>query len=175
MTIRKFQEKIPFIGDHVYVDPSAQIIGDVTIARHSSIWPLVTARGDVHSIRIGEHTNIQDNSVLHVTHYGKYNKGSPLIIGSHVTVGHQCILHACTIQDNCLIGMGSTVLDNATIEPFVLLGAGSLVAEGKTLERGYLYLGRPAKKVRALTEDEKEFLQYSAEHYVRLKDQYLAQ
>ena len=173
MAIRNFHGITPTIGKETYIDPSAQIIGDVEIGVHSSVWPLVSIRGDVHSIRIGTHTNIQDNSVLHVTHYGKYNKGSPLHIGNHVTVGHQCILHACTIKDFCLIGMGSSILDNTVIESYVLLGAGSLVAEGKTLESGFLYLGRPAKKIRELTDEEKEFLRYSAEHYAELKDQYL--
>jgi carbonic anhydrase/acetyltransferase-like protein (isoleucine patch superfamily) len=173
MTIRKFSGITPTIGEKTYIDQSAQVIGNVKIGEHSSVWPLVTIRGDVNSISIGNNTNIQDNSVLHVTHYGKYDKGAALHIGNHVTVGHQCILHACTIQDFCLIGMGSSVLDNTVIEPYVFLGAGSLVAEGKTLESGFLYLGRPAKKIRELTDEEKEFLGYSAEHYAKLKNQYL--
>lgn len=173
MNIRPFKNKNPKIGNNTYIDPQACIIGDVEIGNDCSVWPMVVARGDVHHIRIGNNTNIQDGSVLHVTHYGKYGKGSPLIIGNNVTVGHKVLLHACTVGDNCLVGMGSIILDNSVLEPYVLLGAGSLVPENKTLESGYLYLGSPAKKIRALTMEEKEFLQYSAEHYARLKDEYL--
>jgi len=173
MAIRVYQDHTPEIGLYAYIDQSAQVIGKVSIGTHSSIWPLVSIRGDVHTITIGDYTNIQDNSVLHVTHQSEYNKGQGLYIGDYVTVGHQCILHACTIHNDCLIGMGSQILDNAVIQDTVFLGAGSIVTENKTLESGYLYLGRPAKKVRALTNKEKIFLKYSAEHYAKLKDQYL--
>lgn len=173
MAIRSFKDKTPIIGENTYVDPAATIIGDVEIGSDCSLWPATVTRGDVHHIRIGNNTNIQDGSVLHVTHYGKYGKGSPLIIGNNVTVGHAVVLHACTIGDNSLIGMHSTVLDEVVVEPYVMIGAGSLVPQGKTLESGHMYFGNPVKKIRALTDEEKEFLEYSAVHYVTLKDEYL--
>ena len=147
------------------------IIGDVRIGENSSVWPLTVIRGDVNRITIGADTNIQDGSVLHVSHQGPYNEqGGALNIGDQVTVGHKAILHACTIHNECLIGMGSTVMDDAIIEPQVILGAGSLVPGGKVLQSGYLWLGNPVKRVRPLTDSEKEFLSYSAQHYVRLKN-----
>jgi carbonic anhydrase/acetyltransferase-like protein (isoleucine patch superfamily) len=173
MAIRPYKDKTPVIGNNTYVDPAATIIGDVEIGSDCSLWPATVTRGDVNHIRIGNNTNIQDGSVLHVTHYGKYGKGSPLIIGNNVTVGHSVVLHACTIGDNSLIGMHSTVLDEVIVEPYVMIGAGSLVPQGKTLESGHMYFGNPVKKIRPLTDEEKEFLKYSAEHYVLLKDEYL--
>ena len=141
----------------------------MSIGEDASVWPLCSVRGDVHDIRIGARTNIQDNSVLHVTHDGDYAPGGyPLIIGDDVTVGHGVIVHACTVGNRCLIGMGSIVLDGAIIEDEVMLGAGSLVSPRKTLESGYLYVGSPAKKVRELNDKERAFFKYSAEHYVKL-------
>ena len=172
--IRSYQDHKPVIGSSSYIDPSAQVIGQVTLGQHCSVWPLVTIRGDVNTITIGHYTNIQDHSVLHVTHDSTYHAGQPLHIDDYVTVGHQCTLHACTIGHHCLIGMGSQVLDRALIQPGVFLGAGSIVTEGKTLESGYLYLGRPAQKIRTLTEQEKKFLHHSAIHYAQLKDDYLS-
>jgi carbonic anhydrase/acetyltransferase-like protein (isoleucine patch superfamily) len=169
----------PFNGIHpelaagAWVHPRATVIGDVTLGENASVWPGAVIRGDVNRIRIGAATNIQDNSVLHVSHKTALDPiGGPLIIGARVTVGHGVILHACTIEDECLIGMGSIILDRATIKRNVLLGAGSLVPEGKVLESGHLYLGRPAKLVRALTAEELAYFNYSAEHYVRLKLSY---
>jgi len=134
----------------------------------------VVVRGDVNRIRIGARSNIQDLSVLHVTHDGPYSPGGfPLKIGRDVTVGHRCILHACSIGDCCLIGMGSTVMDGAVIEDEVLLGAGSLVSPAKRLASGHLYRGSPAQQIRPLTEREREMLGYSSDHYVRLKNSYL--
>jgi carbonic anhydrase/acetyltransferase-like protein (isoleucine patch superfamily) len=131
-------------------------------------------RGDVNSIRIGAGTNIQDNSALHVSHKTAADPaGGPLFIGSRVTVGHSVILHACTVEDECLIGMGSIILDRAVVKKHVLLGAGSLVPEGKVLESGYLYLGSPARKVRELTPEEMAYFNYSAEHYIKLMRSYL--
>ena len=172
MNIRKFKNIMPIIGKDAYIDPAATIIGDVEIGSNCSVWPSTVIRGDVNHIRIGNDTNIQDGSVLHVTHYGKYGDGSPLIIGDKVTIGHAVVLHACTIKDSVLIGMHSTVLDKVVIEPYVMIGAGSLVPEGKVLESGYLYFGNPVKKVRELTDEEKAFLDYSAEHYVSIKNDY---
>lgn len=176
MAIRSYQNHTPTIGAHCYIDDSAVIIGDVHIARDSSVWPLVTIRGDVNSISIGSATNIQDGSVLHVTHDGPYdyNRGGySLKIGDNVTVGHKVILHGCTIANNCLIGMGSTIMDGVIIHSNIIIGAGSLVSPGKELDEGCLYFGRPARKVRELTPEEIESIQYSANHYLNLKNNYL--
>lgn len=172
--MRNFGQFTPQIANRVYIDPQAAVIGRVTIGDDSSIWPMASVRGDVHDITIGKKTNIQDNSVLHATHPSIYNtEGFPLKIGDEVTVGHSVILHACTVGNQCLIGMGSIVLDGAIIQDHVLLGAGSLVPPGKVLESGHLWLGNPVKKIRPLTQTELEFFLYSANHYVKLKDQYL--
>ena len=163
----------PQLAPGAWVHPRAMVIGEVGLGRDASVWPGAVIRGDVNSIAIGEATNIQDNSVLHVSHKTPANPaGRPLVIGARVTVGHTVILHACTIGDECLIGMGSIILDRAVVQKHVLLGAGSLVPEGKVLESGYLYLGRPAKLVRALTEAEIAYFRYSAEHYVALARSY---
>lgn len=173
MAIRHFLDKTPLIGDSTYVDPTATVIGDVIIGEDCSLWPNVVIRGDVNYIRIGNRTNIQDNSVFHVNHDATFNPGGdPLIIGDDVTIGHRVLLHGCTIQDTCLIGMGSIVMDKVIIESQVMLGAGSLVPRGKVLKQGYLYVGNPVQQVRLLTEDELNFLSYSAKHYVKLKNQY---
>jgi carbonic anhydrase/acetyltransferase-like protein (isoleucine patch superfamily) len=137
---------------------------------------MAVIRGDVHSIAIGSSCSIQDGAVLHVTHDGPYSPGGKaLILGHGITVGHQAVLHACTVDDYCLIGMGALILDGAHLKQHVMVAAGSVVAPNKTLESGYLYLGNPAKAFRKLTEQELEFLAYSAEHYVRLKNRYLNQ
>ena len=173
MTIRTFKGITPTVPDSCYVDDMALVLGDVVLVEDVSIWPMAVLRGDVHKIRIGARTNVQDGSVLHVTHYGEYNsEGSPLIIGDDVTIGHAVVLHACTVKNRCLIGMHATVLDGAVIEDDVILGAHSLVSPGKTLESGFLYVGTPAKKIRPLTDEEKTFLKYSAEHYVKLKNEH---
>jgi carbonic anhydrase/acetyltransferase-like protein (isoleucine patch superfamily) len=172
--IQQFKQHCPHIAKGVYVHPSATIIGQVTIDENSSVWPGAVIRGDINFIRIGKNTNIQDLSILHVNHRSKDDpEGSPLIIGDNVTIGHAVILHGCTIEDECLIGMGSIVMDKVVIEKHVLLAAGSLVSSGALLERGHLYMGRPAKKVRALTEDEILSLQESAHSYVQGKDEYM--
>ena len=173
MTVRPFLDKKPIIDPSAYVDDLAVVIGDVQIGADSSVWPMVSIRGDVNAIRIGARTSIQDGTVIHVTSpFPGAPQGVPAIIGDDNTVGHRCMLHACTIENGCLIGMGSTILDRAIVRSGVLLGAGSLVTEGKELEGGYLWIGRPAKKVRPLTGEEKEQLARSAEHYARLKDHY---
>lgn len=173
--IRPYRDWSPQLDESVYIDPSAQVIGRTTIGSDSSVWPLVTVRGDVNFIRIGARTNIQDNSVLHVARPTEENsEGYALIIGDDVTVGHGAILHACTIGHRNLIGMGAKVLDGAVLGDDLLLAAGSLVPPGKQLEGGYLWRGSPVKKARPLTEEEIQFLKASAEHYVRLKDEYLA-
>lgn len=175
MNLRPYSGIVPVLGERVYIDATAVVIGKVTLADDVSLWPCVVARGDVNSISVGARSNIQDLTMLHVTHDGPYSPGGfPLVIGADVTVGHKCLLHACTIGDRCLIGMGAIVMDGAVVEDEVLLGAGSLVSPGKRLESGYLYKGCPAQRVRPLTAEEREMLRYSAAHYVRLKDRYLA-
>lgn len=172
--IRVFQGIAPQLEDGVFVDPSALVLGDVHIGRDSSIWPMTVLRGDVNSIRIGSRSNIQDGSVLHVTHPNSdHPEGFAVVMGDNVTVGHRVILHGCSVGDNCLVGMGSTVMDGAVLESFVLLGAGSLVPPGKILEGGHLWLGSPVRKVRALSEDERKWIAYSADHYVELKNKHL--
>lgn len=172
--IRPFKKSYPQIAESAWIDDSAVVIGDVTIGDESSVWPMTVIRGDVNSIAIGARSNIQDGSVLHVTHAGKHYDGSPLIIGDDVTIGHKVILHACTIGNRCLIGMGAIIMDKTVVEDDVIIGAGSLIAENKTLQSGSLYLGSPAKKIRQLTERELKFLRYSAEHYVELAKEHLA-
>lgn len=171
--IRSFEGIAPTLGQGAWVDQSAQVIGDVVIGEDSSVWPLVTIRGDVNKIRIGARSNVQDNSCLHVTHDGPYSPGGAgLTIGDEVTVGHGVILHACTIGNRVLIGMGSIVMDEVIIEDEVLLAAGSLVSPGKRLLSGHLYRGRPAFLVRGLTDAERGQLAYSAQHYVRVKNRH---
>lgn len=172
MSIRAFKNIYPTLNNGAYVDQDAVVIGDVHLGEHSSVWPCAVIRGDVNAIRIGDYTNIQDNSVLHVAHQSEVFTGAPLFIGSYVTVGHAVVLHGCNIADFCLIGMKSVLLDNAVIEPYVIIGAGSVVPPNKRLESGYLYLGSPVKQVRPLTDKEKVFLKYSAEHYAKLKNEY---
>lgn len=172
--VRAFGDAMPVLGARVWVDPAAVVIGQVEIGDDASLWPMAVARGDVNSIRIGARTSVQDGSVLHVTHDGPYSPGGrPLLIGDDVTIGHRVMLHACTIGRFCLLGMSSTILDGAVLEDEVLLGAGSLVPPGKHLEARSLYRGSPARRVRALTDDELAMLRYSAGHYVRLKQRYL--
>ena len=172
--IEGFQNQLPELSEKVYIHANATIIGEVTIGRDSSIWPGVVVRGDVNHIHIGHGTNVQDLSMLHVSHKSSWDlAGAPLMIGNYVTIGHSVVLHGCTLEDECLIGMGSIVMDKAIVQKHVLLAAGSLVPEGKVLESGYLYMGRPAKKIRALTEDEIGHFMYSANHYIKLKNVYL--
>jgi carbonic anhydrase/acetyltransferase-like protein (isoleucine patch superfamily) len=176
VTIRTYQGKTPSLGERVFVDASAVVIGDVEIGADSSVWPLVTIRGDMHRIRIGARTSVQDGSVLHITHAGPFNPdGFPLTIGDDVTIGHKVLLHGCSIGSRILVGMGSIVMDGAVIEDEVILGAGSLVPPGKTLESGFLYVGSPVKKARPLTDKERAFFSYTAGNYVKLKDQHIAE
>lgn len=175
MNLRAYRGQVPRLGKNVYVDASAVLVGDIELGDDASIWPCVAARGDVNFIRIGARSNIQDGSVLHVTHDGSYTPGGlPLVIGANVTVGHGAILHACTIEDTCLVGMGARVLDGALIKTHAFVGAGAVIAPGKIVGKGELWLGNPARCVRKLSEREIQQLHYSAAHYVRLKDEYLA-
>jgi len=171
MTIRNFETYTPKLQHNVFVDETALVSGQVSIGENSSVWPMAVIRGDIHTICIGSGSNIQDGAVLHVTHASNYARdttGFPLQIGDDVTIGHNAVLHGCTVHSRSLIGMGAIVLDGAVIETEVIVGAGSLVPPYKVLESGYLWLGSPVKRVRALNEKEKEFLTYSAQHYIKL-------
>ena len=173
MTVRSFEGIQPDLHPTVFIDDHALVVGWVKIGEDSSVWPTSVVRGDINSIEIGARTNIQDGSVLHVTHDSEFAEGGmPLIVGSDVTVGHKVVLHACTVEDCCLIGMGAVVLDGAVIKTGAMVGAGALVTPNKVLEGGYLYTGSPARRARELTEKEKQFLKYSAAHYVRLKNRH---
>ena len=173
MTIRKFENFTPEIAESAFVDESAVVTGNVTIGADSSVWPMCSIRGDIHSIRIGERSNIQDGCILHVTHDSEFAPGgNALSIGDDVTLGHNAVVHACTVEDMCLVGMGSVLLDGAVVRSGAIIGAGSLVSPGKELEGGYLWLGSPVKRARELTEREKAFLEYSAAHYVDLKNRH---
>jgi carbonic anhydrase/acetyltransferase-like protein (isoleucine patch superfamily) len=175
MTIRTFLDHTPVLGDRVFVDASAVVIGRVRLGADVSVWPLTAIRGDVNDITVGDRTNIQDGSVLHNTSPSSTPpNGFPLVVGSDVTVGHKVILHGCTIGDRVLVGMGSIVMDGAVVESDVIIGGGSVVTPGKVLGSGGLYVGSPAKRVRDLRPEELEFLKYSAGHYVKLKDQHIA-
>lgn len=174
MSIRAFNGIFPKLGSSTYVDPDAVVIGDVELGEDASIWPCAVARGDVHRIRVGARSSIQDGAVLHVTHDGPYTPGgSPLLIGADVTVGHAAVIHACTIEDACLIGIHATILDGAVVRRHSMIGAGALISPGKVVGEGELWLGNPARCVRKLSDVEIGKLYYSAQNYVRLKDQYL--
>ncbi|RXJ72149.1 gamma carbonic anhydrase family protein [Veronia nyctiphanis] len=172
--VRPYKGITPTLGERVYIDRTAVLTGDITLGDDASIWPLVAARGDVNSIKVGNRTNVQDGSVLHVTHKNAENPdGYPLIIGDDVTVGHKVMLHGCTIGDRVLVGMGAIVLDGAVIEDDVVIGAGSLVPPGKMLASGYLYVGSPVKQARPLKDEEVAFLKKSSSNYVQTKNDYL--
>lgn len=174
--IKNYRGITPSIADKVYIDNSSILIGDITIAKDASIWPLVAARGDVNHIIIGERTNIQDGSVLHVTRKSEHNPtGNPLLIGDDVTVGHLCMLHGCTLGNRVLVGMGSIIMDGAIVEDDVFIGAGTVVPPNKILKSGYLYVGNPMKQARPLKDSEAKFLKQSAINYVELKNDYLAE
>lgn len=174
--IRSHKGIEPTFGSRVYVDPAATVIGDVVLGDDVSVWPGAVIRGDMHRIRVGHRSNVQDNAVLHITHASDFNPGGfPLTIGDDVIIGHGAILHGCTIEGRALIGNGAIVNDGAIVEQDVIIGSGCLVPPGKTLESGYLYVGAPAKKARPLSDKEKAFFSYSPANYVKLKDQYLAE
>jgi carbonic anhydrase/acetyltransferase-like protein (isoleucine patch superfamily) len=166
--IRAYRGIVPKIASSCYIDPSAQVIGNVRIGERSSVWPLVTIRGDVHSIEIGEESNVQDNSVLHVE-----APDFPLVIGDRVTVGHQVCLHGCTIEDDALIGIGAIVLNGAKVGKGSIVAAGSLVPEGMEIPAGMLAMGVPAKVRREVTAEEAERFRVNAQHYVQGRAVYL--
>ncbi len=173
--IMEFKNLKPKIGKNVFIAKSADVIGDVEIGEDSSIWFGTVVRGDMHYIKIGKRTSIQDLSMVHITHYKKADKsdGSPTIIGDDVTIGHKVMLHGCTIEDGCLIGMGAIILDDAVIGKESIVGAGSLVTKKKRFPPRSLILGNPAKVVRSLSDEEVKSLYYSSQNYVKLKNNYL--
>lgn len=174
--LRPYKDAFPQVSMRVMIDKTSVVIGDVKLADDVSIWPLVVIRADVNYVTIGSRTNIQDGSILHVTHKSSYNpQGHPLIIGEDVTIGHKVMLHGCSIGNRVLVGMGSILLDGVTIEDDVIVGAGSLVPQNKRLESGFLYFGNPVKQIRPLTQTELTGLLYSANNYVKWKDDYLTQ
>jgi carbonic anhydrase/acetyltransferase-like protein (isoleucine patch superfamily) len=177
MNIRPYLGQLPTLGERVYVDRTASVIGDVMLDDDVSLWPGTVVRGDVNFIRVGARTNLQDGCVVHVSHDGPHAKlgGFAAVIGADVTIGHNAIVHACTIEDAVLIGMGAIVLDGAIVRKHGFVGAGALIAPGREVGPGELWLGNPAKKVRMLSDAEIEALYYSAKHYVGLKDRYLAE
>ncbi len=173
--VRPYKNHTPKLGNDTYIDEAACVIGDVVIGEDSSVWPCAVIRGDMHKIRIGARTSVQDNAVLHITHASDFNpEGWPLTIGCDVTIGHGACLHGCTIGSRVLVGIGATVLDGAIVESEVVIAAGALVPPGKKLESGYLYIGSPAKQARPLKQSELAFFKYSAENYVKLKNEYLS-
>lgn len=173
--IRAYKGVLPQLGDRVYIDEASVVIGDVVLGDDVSVWPCAVIRGDMHMIRVGARTSVQDNAILHITHASNYNpNGYPLHIGEDVTIGHGACLHGCTIGNRVLIGIGATVLDGAIVEDEVMIGAGTLVPPGKTLESGFLYVGSPCKQARPLKPEEKTFFTYSAQNYMKLKNEYLA-
>lgn len=173
--LRPFDGRLPALGERVYVDPASTVIGDVELGDDVSVWPGTVIRGDVNYVRIGARSNIQDGTIIHVSHHSPYNKGGyPTLVGEGVTVGHGTIIHACTIGDYSLIGMGACILDGASVGRYGFVGAGAVVGPGKQVGEAELWLGNPARFARRLTDKEIESLEYSAAHYVRLKDKYLA-
>lgn len=160
--IKSFDNIVPKIDDTCFIAHSADVIGKVTLGAHVNIWYGTRIRGDVNSIIVGHHTNIQENTVVHV------DSNSPTIIGNNVTIGHAAIIHGCIIQDNVLVGMGAIILNDALVSKNSIVGAGSLVTQGKSFPEGVLILGNPAKVVRTLTADEIVHIQKSADGYVEL-------
>lgn len=176
MSIRSHAGQHPRIAEDAYIDPDSVVIGDVEIGEGSSVWPLTVIRGDIHRIRIGKRTSVQDGSILHVTHAGPYNPdGFPLIIGDDVTIGHKAMLHGCTIGNRILIGMAAVIMDGVQVNDEVIIAAGTLVPPGKVLESGYLYMGNPVRQARALTDKELKFFHYTSKRYVDLAAVYLGE
>ena len=164
--IRPFRGKIPKAAASAYIDPSAQMIGDIAIGEQSSVWPNVSARGDVSSITIGQQSNVQDNCVLHC------DEGFPLIIGDRVTVGHLAMLHGCVIENDSLIGIGSIILNGARIGAGSVVAAGALIPEGMQIPPGSMVMGVPGKVKREITPDERERFKLNCQHYVELAAEY---
>lgn len=172
--IENYLHHRPTLGEQTWVHDNATVIGQVSLGDDVSVWASAVIRGDVNVITIGNRSNVQDGAVIHATHAGPFNEaGYATHVGDDVTIGHNAILHGCQIGHRVLIGMGATVLDGSVVPDEVIIGAGALVPMNKTLKSGYLYVGSPAKSLRALSEQEKTFLTYSTAHYVKLKNDYL--
>ncbi len=175
-SVRPYKGTLPTLGERVFIDESAVVIGNASLGDDVSVWPCAVVRGDMHNITIGARTSVQDNAVLHITHSSDFNPdGWALTIGEDVTIGHGACLHGCTVGNRVLIGIGSTILDGAVVEDDVVIAAGTLVPPGKTLESGYMYVGSPCKQARPLKDSERKFFTYSAMNYVKLKDEYLSE
>ncbi len=168
--ILPYQGVMPTIAEDAYIAPGAVIIGDVVIGSQTNVWFNCVIRGDVNTIRIGERTNIQDGTVIHVT-----RKTGPTTIGSGITIGHKVLLHACTLKDNCFVGMGATVMDFAVVEESAMVAACSNVTYNKQIKSGELWAGNPAKKMREMKQEELDFIPVSADNYVRLSREYMSQ
>jgi carbonic anhydrase/acetyltransferase-like protein (isoleucine patch superfamily) len=167
MPLLPYRTLLPTIATNAFIAPSADIIGDVHIGEQTGIWFGCVVRGDVNYVRIGARTNVQDGTIIHVT-----RKTAPTIIGDDVTIGHQALLHGCTLQDACFIGMGATVMDKAVVESGAMVAAGALVTPGKVVKTGQIWAGNPAKYFRDMTEEEKAFIGVSANNYVLLAKDY---
>lgn len=173
--LRSWQGVSPRLGERVYIDPQCMVLGNVELGDDCSVWPMAVIRGDMHRIRIGARSSVQDGSVLHITHASDFNPdGFPLTIGEEVTIGHKAVLHGCTLGNRILVGMGAIVMDGAVVEDEVIIAAGAVVPPGKRLESGHVYAGNPARALRSLKDSERRFFPYTAGNYVKLKDQYLA-
>jgi carbonic anhydrase/acetyltransferase-like protein (isoleucine patch superfamily) len=155
------ENKYPEIGDNSFVAENATIVGDVVIGQNCSVWFNAVIRGDVHYIRIGNNTNIQDGAIIHGTY-----KRAPTNIGNNVSIGHRAIVHGCTLKDHVLIGMGAIIMDHAIVNEFCIIAAGSVILENTVCEEGHLYAGVPAKKIKALTEDQLELLKRLPANYI---------
>jgi carbonic anhydrase/acetyltransferase-like protein (isoleucine patch superfamily) len=166
MPLYALNDLAPMVAPDAWLAPSADVIGDVRLGARASVWFGAVIRADNTPILVGEESNIQDGAI------GHSDPGLPLTIGARVTVGHQAILHGCTIADDCLIGMGARILNGAVLEPECLVGAGALITEGKRFERGSLIVGSPARVVRQLTDEERQALRVSAAHYAEKAARY---
>lgn len=171
--IRPYKGKTPKIHPSAFIAETAVVIGDVEIGPDTSIWYGAVIRGDVNHIRIGANTNIQDGTVIHVDAEGEHWQGIPTIIGDNVTVGHKALLHACTIESNAFVGMGSIVLDGAVVEEGAMLAAGAVLTPKKRIPKGQLWAGSPAKLFRELTKEQTDYFRISADHYAWLAKQYV--
>lgn len=173
--IIEFSGVSPILGQRVYVDDRALVLGKVTLGDDVSVWPGAVLRGDMEAISVGARSNIQDNAVLHTTHGSRFFAPCPLSIGEEVILGHAAVVHGCTIGNNVLVGIGAIINDRVLIEDEVIIGAGSVIPPGKQLQGGHVYVGNPARLRRSLTAEEKRFLKYSPNNYVALKNQYLVE
>ena len=178
--LRPFRGLMPKVAESAFIAETAVLIGDVEIGPGASVWYGCVLRGDGNKIRVGANTNIQDGTIVHVNHdpHGDYREtggGMPTHIGANVTIGHQALIHACTLEDGAFVGMGAVVMDLAVVEGGAMVGAGALVAPGKRVPAGDLWVGRPARRVREITQAEKDLIPYLVAHYRHMGEQYLAE